>query len=116
MSEHKNCYVEPLKKPLNRAELPGAMVAYLAVGGMGCPRCAICVHNGLLRLEGVLAAEVFLHDSLAVSIYTPDRVSPDDLIAAVSAAGNDGRHHYQAKLISQIPAPLAMDLLDTIAA
>ena len=36
--ENDNCHVEPLDKPLDEAALATAMAAYLAVGGMGCPR------------------------------------------------------------------------------
>lgn len=41
MKEQDNCQVVPLEKPLDKEALSKAMVAYLAVGGMGCPRCAM---------------------------------------------------------------------------
>ncbi len=47
MSEHENCHVEPLDKPLDETALAKATAAYLAVWGMGCPRCALRVRNGL---------------------------------------------------------------------
>jgi len=104
MNEHTNCRVEPVEKPLDEAALANASTVYLTVQGMGCPRCAMSVRNGLLQLDGVLAAEIFLTDGLAVAAYDPARVTASDLIAAVAAAGGDGHHHYQAQLIGRAPA------------
>ena len=103
MSELENCQVEPLEKPLDRDALANSMAAYLMVYGMGCPRCAMRVRNGLLGLDGVLLAEVHLENGIAVSAFDPNRVAPADLVAAVVGAGNDGRHQYQAKFIKQVP-------------
>jgi copper chaperone CopZ len=104
VSEHTNCHVEALDKPIDSAVLQSAMAVYLQVRGMGCPRCAMRVRNGLLGLEGVLAAEIFLAEALAVVAYDPTRVEGGDLVAAVAAAGNDGRHHYQAQVVGQAMA------------
>lgn len=57
MNEKDNCHDDPLEKPLVKEALSKAMVAYLAVGGMGCPCCAMRVRNGLLGLDGVLLVE-----------------------------------------------------------
>ena len=102
MSELDNCQVEPLEKPLNRDALANAMAVYWAVYGMGCPRCAMRVRNGLLGLDGVLLAEVHLEKGIAAAAYDPDMVAPSDLVAAVVGAGNDGRHNYQAEFIKQV--------------
>ena len=110
MNEHENCHVEPLEKPLDQAALSTAMVAYLAVRGMGCPRCAMRVHNGLLSLDGVLLANVFLEEGITVVAYDPDQVAVGDLVMAVASAGNDGRHHYQARGISLVPAAQVLSL------
>jgi copper chaperone CopZ len=107
MNEHTNCHVEPVEKPLDEAALANASTAYLKVQGMGCPRCAMRVRNGLLGLDGVLTAEIFLGEGLAAAAYDPARVTSSDLIAAVVSAGNDGRHYYQAQIISQAPAATA---------
>ncbi|GAB4577456.1 MAG: hypothetical protein Fur0022_01870 [Anaerolineales bacterium] len=104
MTQHENCHVEPLEKSFDPTWLENAMAAYLAVSGMGCPRCALRVQNGLLGLEGVLLAEVQLDYGVAVAAYDPTRVSPDHLLAAVAGAGNDGRHHYAATFLKQQPA------------
>jgi copper chaperone CopZ len=104
MSDHANCHVEPLEKQVDPVALASAEVAYLAVWGMGCPRCATRVRNGLLGLDGVLTAEIFLADGLAVAAYDPARIVTEDLVTAVAAAGNDGRHRYQARMIQRMPA------------
>ena len=99
----ENCHVDPLQKSLDQSDLEGAVAAYLAVSGMGCPNCATRVSNGLLGLEGVLAVHVDLKQGLAVTAYDPEFVSPEDLIQAVANAGRDGRHHYGAQFIQQVP-------------
>ncbi|GIK37082.1 MAG: hypothetical protein BroJett011_09150 [Chloroflexota bacterium] len=104
MNEHENCHVEPLEKPLDDAALSTAMAAYLAVRGMGCPRCAMRVRNGLLSLADVLFVEVLLEQGLALVAYNPERVTTHDLVRAVAAAGSDGRHDYRARVVGQAPA------------
>ena len=99
MSEQDRCYVEPIDKPLDHAQLAHSLVAYLRVHGMGCPRCATRVRNGLLALNGVLLADVFLPDGMAAAAFDPKLVTPDDLLMAVASAGNDGRHHYRAETL-----------------
>ena len=107
-NEHTNCHVEPVEKPLDEAALANASTVYLVVQGMGCPRCTMRVRNGLLGLDGVLAANVFLEEGMAVAAYDPARVETGDLIAAVATAGGDGRHHYQAQVIGRTPADSAL--------
>jgi copper chaperone CopZ len=109
MEEHENCHVEPVNKPLDKEALASAEAAYLAVWGMGCPRCATRVRNGLLSLDGVLLADVFLDRGMAAAAYDPERVSPKDLVAAVAGAGNDGRHHYRAEIMTVMPASEALE-------
>lgn len=113
MTEHEpqhDCYVEPLEKEADLSGLKTAKVAYLAVWGMGCPRCAMRVHNGLLRMDGVLAVQVSLEDGIAAAAYDPGQVSPPSLVQAVADAGNDGRHFYQAQLMGLMSATDAMHL------
>ncbi|MFQ5410545.1 MAG: heavy-metal-associated domain-containing protein [Anaerolineales bacterium] len=111
MSEHENCHVEPLEKPLDQDALSKSTVAYLAVSGMGCPRCATRVRNGLLSLGGVLQADIFLEQGLAAAAYDPQQVTVSDLIGAVAGAGNDGRHSYQAQVLRTAPAAEALKYL-----
>lgn len=110
MTEKDNCHVEPIEKPLDQDALSSAMAAYLAVSGMGCSNCAARVRNGLLSLEGVLLAEIHLEQGVAATAFDPQRVTVEDLIQAVTQSGNDGRHHYLAQLIEELPAEQALRL------
>ena len=104
MIQTDHCHVEPFEKPLDQNALEVADVVYLAVSGMGCPRCAMRVKNSLLRLNGVLLSEVSLENGIAAVAYDPARVTPSDLAQAVSDAGNDGRHQYEARVFAQVSA------------
>lgn len=108
MSEHENCHVEPLEKPVDFEALASATAAYLAVAGMGCPRCAMRVRNGLLSLAEVLFATVILERGLAIAVYDPEEITTEELEMAVALAGNDGRHSYRARVIGQLPATQAL--------
>lgn len=108
MLVHEKCHVDPVEKSFDRRAIESAEAAYLLVGGMGCPNCANRVRNGLLGLDGVLAAYVQLEQGLAAAAYDPSRVTTQDLIRAVAQAGNDGRHHYFAQIIKQVPATQTM--------
>ena len=104
MSEHENCHVEPLEKPLDRKVLASAEVAFLKVTGMGCPNCATRVRNALLRLKGVLYVDVSLARGMAAAAFRSEQVTTGDLAAAVANAGNEAHHHYQARLLDTMPA------------
>lgn len=95
----ENCYVEPINKTASADEMSKADSAVLAVSGMGCENCATRVRNGLLSLEGVLAADVYLNMSIAEVSFDSRKVSAQMLIEAVARAGNDGRHEYRAELV-----------------
>jgi copper chaperone CopZ len=110
VDKQDECHVEEVVKRLDQEALSDAMTAYLAVWGMGCPRCALRVRNSLLGLDGVLLAIVVLERCMAVVAYDPHRVDTDKLLQAVSAAGNDGCHNYQAKMVALIPATVALCL------
>ena len=97
----ENCYVEPIYKNTPSTEqLENAQQITLTVSGMGCPNCANRVHNKLISLEGVYGVDVYLHMALAVIIFDKNKLSPNQLIGAVSQAGNDGRHDYRAQLLT----------------
>lgn len=108
MSEHESCHVDPVEKALDRQSIKSAVAAYLLVGGMGCVNCATRVRNSLISLDGVIAADVELEQGVAAAAYDPEQVTTDDLLQAVAQAGNDGRHHYVARLIKQVPASQAL--------
>ncbi|WP_457632510.1 heavy-metal-associated domain-containing protein [Oceanithermus desulfurans] len=100
MEAHEGCRVEPIEKPFQEASLQGAAVAYLQVAGMGCPRCATRVRNGLLANEGVKLADVFLERGVAAVAFDPASVGVEELRELVKAAGDDGRHRYRADLLA----------------
>jgi len=96
-----NCYVEPIyKNAVSPDQLQQADYATLVVWGMGCPNCVTRVRNSLLALEGVFGVDVYLNMALAEVIYDGKKLVPDELVTAVSSAGNDGRHKYRAELIA----------------
>lgn len=97
----ENCYVEPIyKETVGDAEPRNAEIALMAVWGMGCVNCATRVRNSLLMLEGVTSVDVYLNMALAEVCYDNRKIAAQQLVDAVSRAGNDGRHHYRAELIA----------------
>ena len=94
-----NCHVEPYQKDVNEQDLKNAQVAYLGIEGMGCPRCALRVQNGLNRLEGVFEAAVFLESHTAEVYYDAQRVQMEDLVNAVATAGDQQKHRYVAHVL-----------------
>ena len=96
-----NCYVEPIyKNAVSPDQLQQADYATLVVWGMGCHNCVTRVRNSLLALEGVYGVDVYLNMALAEVIYDGKKLVPDELVKAVSGAGNDGRHKYRAELLA----------------
>lgn len=104
MPEHESSHVEPLKKPLDRKALALAEVAFLTVTGMGCPNCAARVRNALLRLEGVLYADISLTRGTAAVAFKPEQVATRDLITAMAGAGSETGHCYLIQLLQTLPA------------
>jgi len=97
----ENCYVEPIyKNAASRDQLQKADRATLVVWGMGCENCVTRVRNSLLALKGVYGVDVYLNMALAEVSYDRERISANELVTAVSCAGNDGRHQYRAELIA----------------
>ena len=97
--QQETCQVIPLDKPVSQQQLAEAERAFLLVRGMGCPRCAMRVRNGLLQMEGVVAADVILERNLAKVWYDPGVLHPQNLTAYLPALTADGRHHYTAQLL-----------------
>ena len=94
-----NCHVEPFQKDVNEQDLKNAQVAYLGIEGMGCPRCALRVQNGLNRLEGVFEASVFLESHTAEVYYDAKQVQMEDLVNAVATSGDQQKHRYIAHVL-----------------
>jgi copper chaperone CopZ len=110
MSDHDNCHVDAVEKPLDENALAQAEATFLGVSGMGCPTCAMRVRNGLLSLTGVLYADVNLPNGVAAVAYDPQQVTPMSLVTAVFESGNDGRHEYRAHVLQTMPASEAFTL------
>ena len=97
----QNCHVEPIQKTVLESVLRNADTILLAVSGMGCPNCAARVRNGLVSLDGVHHAEIYLEAGIVEVYFDGSKVTLEMLINAVAAAGNDGRHHYEAEIVAQ---------------
>ena len=107
MTDKEPCHVEPVVKQVDQSAVKNAAVAFLAVSGMGCQRCAMRVRTGLLILKGVYKAEIYLEDHLAEVTFNPQVHTPEDLLNAVAAAGNVGHHRYWGQLVQVEPAQSA---------
>lgn len=101
-SQHTSCHVEAIESPVSQEELFSADTAIFAVEGMGCPTCATRVRNGLLQIDGVLAAEVVLRTATAKVWYDPSLVMPAAVAAGLPAITADGKHHYAARLLDPV--------------
>jgi copper chaperone CopZ len=97
----QNCHVEPIQKAVLDSVLKNADTTLLAVSGMGCVNCAARVRNGLVSLEGVHHAEIYLDSGLAEVYFDSKKITPEMLIHAVADSGNDGRHHYEAQVVTR---------------
>ena len=97
---HDTCHVEPIQKITTADEQKKIELALLAVSGMGCPNCANRVRNSLLSLYGVVDAYVDHAAGIAQVSFNPNIGTIDDLIGAVTRAGDDGHHTYEAKLLA----------------
>ncbi len=94
------CGVEPISKQSTEEEMAEGTQITLAISGMGCMSCASRVGNSLLRLPGVVEANVSHVNGIANVIYIPNLTGLSNLFQAVVQAGGDGRHNYSARLIT----------------
>lgn len=92
-------YVKPVEKLVSPVDYEEARMVMLAVDGMGCTNCATRIHNSLMSVDGVLEAHVYYNLQLAEVIFDPGNTSPADFVQAISHAGNNGQHNYQARVI-----------------
>ena len=63
----------------------------LSIDGMKCDGCAQAVRGALMGLSGVTDAKVDHAAGRAVVSYEPERLTPQQLAAAVQAAGFSAR-------------------------
>ena len=89
------CHIEAIEKPVDERGRRESAVAVLSIRGMGCDNCATRVRNALLRLPGVLAAQVQLAGHARVN-FDPERTRLQDLLDAVAGAGEGSNHTYAA--------------------
>ena len=59
----------------------------LSISGMACGGCANTVRQALLALEGVASAEVSHAEAGASVMFDPQKLAPEQIAAAVTAAG-----------------------------
>jgi len=90
--------------------LETAKAVYLNVWNMECPDCALWLHDGLLKISGVLLVDVFYKQGVAVVIYDPALITTDELRRAVKQIGRDKSHFYGAEVIGQSSAQEALRL------
>ena len=95
-----SCHVEPIQKMSTADEQKNVELALLSVSGMGCINCANRVRNSLLSLNGVIDAYVDHTAGIAQVSFKPNIETIDNLISAVTNAGGDGRHAYEARLLA----------------
>ncbi len=69
----------------------------LVIAGMGCPNCTMRVRNALLSVDGVADVHVKLVPSVSHVLYDGERVTTEQLLAAVAAAGEGTHHEYSAR-------------------
>ncbi|MDT8369792.1 MAG: heavy metal-associated domain-containing protein, partial [Longimicrobiales bacterium] len=74
-----------------RADTPEPGHTTLTVEGMTCAACSSRVQRALEKREGVRAASVNLMLENAVIDFDPERLTPEELIAAIEAVGYGAR-------------------------
>lgn len=93
-------HVEPIKKMVSMDQRRDADRVWLSIEGMSCPDCAIRVRNGLISLEGVYAADVYLGMALAEVFYDSRKVSTNIIQSAVQRAGNQRGVRFHGVVIA----------------
>jgi copper chaperone CopZ len=98
MPVHQCSYtpVDRLPPPPQETAHRASREARLIIRGMGCGDCVTRIHNALVSLSGVGAADVSLDPPLALVRYDPYRVSLARLVLAVWEAGAASHQSYRA--------------------
>lgn len=109
MSEHPRSTLN-VDRTQEHVTLENARAVYLDVWNMACPDCALWLHDGLLNTGGVLLADVFYKQGVAVVIYDPSLITTDQLRRAVAQIGRDKSRLYGAEVIGQSSAREALRL------
>ena len=90
------CCVQPIE-PKKASTGRVTSVIRLVIAGIGCPNCATRVRNALVSVDGVAEAHVNLVPSVSRVLYDAERVTTEQLIAAVAGAGQGTHHEYCAR-------------------
>lgn len=59
----------------------------IPVEGMSCGGCATAIHNALMKLDGVYAAEITFESGKAIVAYDAKKVTVEALTSAIDKAG-----------------------------
>lgn len=92
--------IQQFDKQPTPAETNQQSTAYLEIDGMGCANCANRVRNALLKTYGVTSVAIDQPDGLGEVRFNPALVAPEALVLAVQSSGNDGFHHYAARVLA----------------
>ncbi len=92
--------IQQFDKQPTPAETTQQSTAYFEIDGMGCGNCANRVRNALLKTYGVTAVLIDQPAGLGEVQYNSALVSPAALVLAVQSSGNDGFHHYDARVLA----------------
>lgn len=65
---------------------------FIPVEGMSCSSCAATVKRGVKGIDGVAAVEISLEHRGARVRYAEDKVSPDQIAAAITQLGYKAGH------------------------
>ena len=90
----------PLVKLPDPSEQNHSETIFLRIDGMNCGNCVNRVRNALLGTYGVTSVGIDQPQGLGEVRYNPNLTTSAVLVAAVAAAGNDGFHNYEARVLS----------------
>lgn len=100
--------VSPNEKRAAPTERLNTVIAYLAIFGMECSRCATSIRNSLLGIYGVRSAEVEYVMRVSRVVFVPNLTEVPALMEAVVRAGTGEQHKYGAMLLD-LSEPLSAD-------
>lgn len=92
----------PRIEPEDRGGEATRAAVRLVIAGMGCVNCANRIHNALITMPGVGAAEIDHRTGQGTVYFDPERVSQDRIVAQVAVAGGTSGHRYQAAVASSL--------------
>lgn len=76
-----------MTRPAAPENTDGWTTARLPIDGIRCLSCVLRLESALEDVPGVLSASVDIAESAAAVLYRTDRVTRENLIGAIAAAG-----------------------------